>query len=224
MKIILRIAVVACLLIPLAAQSANIQISSLPFAITAPGTYVVTGDLTFSSPPQPNGTSVAAITISTALSGPVVVDLKGFTITGSGGETVGFGIGGGDGFFAGTNVPNTYPITIRNGILRNFPFGVWGEITNGGFLSNIVVNNLAIYLVDDPNGNGKAILFDKVNSSSVNNCSIHGGTLGIQDFGIEGGNSYNNDVFVGVNPIFIGAGGVSPAFTLTTSHCQFDAP
>jgi hypothetical protein len=47
MKIILKIAAAACLMIPLAAQSANIRISSLPFAITAPGTYVVTGNLTF---------------------------------------------------------------------------------------------------------------------------------------------------------------------------------
>src|SRR5260370_10114229 len=30
-------------------QSANIEISSLPFNITAPGTYVLTGDLTSSS-------------------------------------------------------------------------------------------------------------------------------------------------------------------------------
>jgi hypothetical protein len=91
MKITLRIAAAACLLIPLAAQSANIQISSLPFAITAPGTYVVTGDLTFSSPPQPNGASVAAITISTALSGPVVVDLKGLALIVEGDEK-GWGI------------------------------------------------------------------------------------------------------------------------------------
>jgi len=63
----------------------------LPFAITAPGTYVVTGDLTFSSPPQPNGASVAAITISTALSGPVVVDLKGLALIVEGDEK-GWGI------------------------------------------------------------------------------------------------------------------------------------
>jgi hypothetical protein len=49
------------LLSALSAQSANIKISSLPFNITAPGTYVVTGNLTFPA------TTAAAITISTAI-------------------------------------------------------------------------------------------------------------------------------------------------------------
>jgi hypothetical protein len=108
----------------LSALSANIPISYLPFAITAPGTYVLTGSLTFSSPPS--GDAVAAITVSTSISGPVIVDLKGFTLTGSAGNTLGVGIG----TFAGTNAPNTNPITIRNGTIKNFGFGVWAEIAN----------------------------------------------------------------------------------------------
>lgn len=64
------------LLSALSAPAANIKISSLPFAITVPGTYVVTGNLTFP------GTTNAAITISTDIPGPVIVDLKGFTLTG----------------------------------------------------------------------------------------------------------------------------------------------
>jgi hypothetical protein len=96
-----------------AAQSANIKISSLPFAITAPGTYVLTGNLSFSEIQN-----VAAITISTSVSGPVILDLKDFTLTGGGGDSIGIGIG----FFAGTNVSNTSPIAIRNGTLANFAF------------------------------------------------------------------------------------------------------
>jgi hypothetical protein len=215
MQIVLRIAAAAFLLIPLAAQSANIQISSLPFAITAPGTYVVTGDLTFSSPPDPNGNAVAAITVSTALSGPVVLDLKGFTLTGSGGYTVGVIIG----FAANTSVPNTYPITVRNGILQNFSVGVWAE--NNTTLANITVNNLIFFISNDPNGNGKGVIFDKVNSSTVTNCTFHAGTFGIQDNRSDGGNSYNNDTFVGVNPLLILAGGSSP---LISNRCQFDEP
>jgi hypothetical protein len=88
------------LLSALSAQAAIINIPSLPFAITATGTYVVTGNLTF-----PVTTNVAAITISTAIQGPVIVDLKGFTFTGAAGDSIGVGIG----LFAGTNGPNSYP-------------------------------------------------------------------------------------------------------------------
>jgi hypothetical protein len=65
---------------------------------------------------------VAAITIATSISGPVILDLKGFTLTGSAGNTLGVGIG----TFVGTNAPNTNPITIRNGTIKNFGFGVCG--------------------------------------------------------------------------------------------------
>jgi hypothetical protein len=51
----------------LSAQAANIKISSLPIAITASGTYVMSGSLTFSV----QSTGSAAITISTAIQRPV---------------------------------------------------------------------------------------------------------------------------------------------------------
>ena len=93
----------------LAAKSAKFQISSLPFNITAPGTYVLTGDLSSSVP------GVPAIRISTALTGPVVLDLKGFTITANsspGGSLISLG-------FQQTTT-NTFPITIKNGTLTTF--------------------------------------------------------------------------------------------------------
>jgi hypothetical protein len=49
-------------------------ITSLPFIITTPGTYVLAGDLSSTV------ANVDAIQISTATSGPVIVDLKGFTL------------------------------------------------------------------------------------------------------------------------------------------------
>src|SRR5215469_13468265 len=64
------------------AITSKIPINSLPFNITAPGTYVVTRNLTFSV--SSGGNPVAAITVPTSLSGPVVIDLKGFTLTGGG--------------------------------------------------------------------------------------------------------------------------------------------
>jgi hypothetical protein len=65
------------LLRALSAQSGNIRISSLPFAITAPGTYVLMGNLT---PPSASN----AITIDASVTGAVVVDPKIFTLTGTG--------------------------------------------------------------------------------------------------------------------------------------------
>jgi hypothetical protein len=125
------------LLSVLSAQAANIKISSLPFAVTAPGTYVVTGNLTSSAT-----TNVATITISTAIQGPVIVDLKGYTLTGAGGNSIRVGIG----LFAGTGGSNSYPITVRNGSLVNFGFGVWAEGYNFAILTDITVNNLIVQL------------------------------------------------------------------------------
>jgi hypothetical protein len=57
-----------------ALQAANIQILSLPFNITAPGNYVLTGNFNYSGSP--------AINITGPFSGPVVLNLKGHTING----------------------------------------------------------------------------------------------------------------------------------------------
>jgi hypothetical protein len=48
--------------------------------------------MTFTS--QQNGNAQGAISIPANLPGPVIVDLKGFTITGNGGTSVGVAIGG----------------------------------------------------------------------------------------------------------------------------------
>jgi hypothetical protein len=201
------------LLSALSAQSANIKISSLPFAITAPGTYVVTGNLTFPA------TNVAAITISTAIQGPVIVDLKGFTLTGAAGASIGVGIG----IFAGTNGPNSYPITVRNGSLVNFGFGVWAEGLSFALMSDITVNNLVIHLgATGQSGNGAGVLFASAVSSTVSNCTFSGGTYGIEDTASPGGNNYSNDTFIGVNPLFVTAenGGVPQVI----NHCLFGGP
>jgi hypothetical protein len=205
------------LLSALSAEAANIKISSLPFAITAPGTYVVTGNLTF--PIQPTGNTIAAITISTAIQGPVVLDLKGFTLTGAGGTSLGIGIG----TFAGTNGPNSYPITIRNGSLVGFGFGVWAEGYNFALMSNITVNNLVIQLgYPGPSINGAGVIFASAVSSTISNCSFSGGAYGIEDTASPGGNNYSNDTFTGVNPLFVTTqnGGIPQVI----NHCQFEGP
>ena len=59
------------------AQAANIPISALPFNITSPGTYVLVSDLNYTAQ------TGAAITILPNLSGPVILNLRGHTLTGS---------------------------------------------------------------------------------------------------------------------------------------------
>jgi hypothetical protein len=193
------------LLSVLSAQTANIPIYYLPFPITAPGTYVVTKNLS-SSETQ----NVAAITISTAVSGPVILDLKGFTLTGNSGGSIGIGVS------AGTNVPNTNPITIRNGTLANFAFGVVATLQ-----TDITVNNMTIH-VGSSETNAVGVFFGNVTSSTISNCSFSGGSFGIEDNASPGGNNYSNDTFVKSNPLFVLSqnGGIPQVL----SHCQFGGP
>jgi hypothetical protein len=114
----------------LSAPAADIQMTSLPFNITAPGTYVLTGDLSFAL-----GNGQAAIYVTTPVPGPVTIDLKGFTITGSGG---GYSVSG---ILVGYyGAYNAYPVTVRNGMIKNFGNGVWIYIQ-----TDVTVKNVAFY-------------------------------------------------------------------------------
>jgi hypothetical protein len=161
---------------------------------------------------------VAAITISTAIQGPVIVDLKGYTLTGAGGDSIGVGIG----LFAGTGGSNSYPITIRNGSLVNFGFGVRAEGYNFAVLTDITVNNLIVQLGSGQSGNGTGVIFGSVVSSSISNCSFSRGSYGIEDTASPGGNNYSNDTFVNTNPLVVTSqnGGIPQVI----SHCQFGGP
>jgi hypothetical protein len=99
-----------------AAKTSTIPISYLPFDITAPGTYVLTANLISTATRLNFEGYNGAINISGALMGPVVVDLKGFTLTGPGANSIGIDIGA-----FSNGLTNTYPITIRNGTLTKFP-------------------------------------------------------------------------------------------------------
>jgi hypothetical protein len=104
--------------------------------------YVLTGNLT--------SAASTGIDIQPPSGGPVIVDLKGFTITGGGVLAVGVNI------FAG---PNPYPITVRNGTIKNVSFGVWAEGNQpANALSNITVSNLNLFMVYPPAGNATGVL------------------------------------------------------------------
>ncbi|MBV8142978.1 MAG: hypothetical protein JOZ60_13145 [Verrucomicrobia bacterium] len=169
----------------LPAQSANVVISAVPFTITAPGTYVLAGNLT--CPATPNG----AINIPSNLPGPVVVNLKGFTITGPGGSTTGVSIAG--------QSTNTYPITVQNGTLNSFGVGV-DAVSLGPLhkhMHDITIDKIVVtptptsaYLYST------GFYFYEVSSSVVSNCTVNGGLYGIVDIPDEGNNSYSNDEMV----------------------------
>jgi hypothetical protein len=170
----------------LPAQSADVIISAVPFTITAPGTYVLAGNLI--CPASPTG----AINIPSNLQGPVDVNLKGFTITGPGGSTTGVSIVG--------QSTNTYPITVENGTLNSFGVGVDAESLgplhkhmHDITIKKIVVTPTAtsVYLYST------GFLFYEVSSSVVKNCTVNGGLYGIVDIPDEGSNSYSNDEMVG---------------------------
>jgi hypothetical protein len=156
-----------------AAKSTSIPISYLPFTITAPGTYVLTGNWNFAS----QNSIGPAIIISAAVTGPVVLDLKGFTMIGIV-DAVAVLIGQ-----TSSAVPNTYPITIRNGTFQNFGLGittygttVWTDIT----VNNMVFNNVS--------GQGsRGVVFANAQSSTISNCTFNGCDTGIFDTLSHGG-------------------------------------
>ena len=194
----------------------NIQISSLPFAIAAPGTYVLAADLTC---PTPQG---IAIVIPSNLSGPVILDLKGFTITGGGILSTGVGIGGG---FVGPIVSNAFPITVRNGTIKNVSFGVWAESNQlTAVLSGFTIANLALFTIQPPAGNSTCVIFGGyVEKSTVSNCNFNNATYGIQDTLSPGGNLYSNITWNNVGWILF----ILPAQAAPTGMlklCEFAAP
>jgi hypothetical protein len=192
----------------IAAQAADIQIRSLPYTITTPGTYVLTGNLSYSV-----NSSVGAINIFTTIGGPVVVDLKGFTITGPGGTSWGVTIG----VSTYNGVPNAYPITIRNGTIANFQFGITAE--NSTQLLDITVNNIIFDAVLGTNPTF-GIIFGRVASSTITSCTFNDAYYAIEDDSSAGGNSYNNDTFVrSIYALDVSTNGTSSPFTL--DRCQF---
>jgi hypothetical protein len=197
-----------------AAKSTSTQISSLPFNITAPGTYVLTGNLTFTSG------NLAGINVITNVSGPVVIDLKGYTITGPGTpgtETDGV-------LISNTGSINTYSITIRNGTISNCSFGISVDERTDVTINNIIFYEPAL-LSNAINVVG--VYLERSNFATVSNCTFNVTNTGLTAFGIEdfastGGNSYNNDTFVNIPfPLYV----LDPQqSTLTLDRCQFAAP
>jgi hypothetical protein len=121
-------------------------------------------------------------------------------------------------------VTNRFPITIRNGTLKNFDVGVWAETAQAAPLNHINVDNMTIFATTPaPNGNSAGIVFGGfIDSSTVSGCALYDSIIGIQDIDSNGGNSYTNITFTEVYyQLFILPYG--PA-TVVLSECHVKPP
>jgi hypothetical protein len=186
----------------------------LPFTISAPGTYVLTSNLT---------TASNAIVVNAPIAGPVIIDLKGFSITGPGPSVAGAIIYY-SGFF---NI--SPPITVRNGTISNFLVGLSVENQNNvtvGNQTNVTVNKIVF---NEPPSTTQQVGVELTRNSStiIENCTFSCGSNpgsasnGIIDFESVG-DSYNNNTFIKINiPLFV----QNPdQATTTLARCQFALP
>jgi hypothetical protein len=160
----------------LTAQAAPATIISyLPFTISAPGNYVLASNLAIA---QERGAAIT-ILISETTGGPILLDFKGFTLTGAGDFNGDVGIE-----IQGDGIANKYPITIQNGTVLIFAEGITATQ-----VSKLAIKNMAV------RGFIAGLGFDRVANSSVSNCQFSGSLdfgNGIVDGNSPGGNSYNN--------------------------------
>jgi hypothetical protein len=201
----------------------DIKISSLPFTITTPGTYVLSSNLSLSgAPPVQGGLSPIvnpadyAITINTAAAGPVILNLKGYTLSGNYVAVAVFV----------QNTSNATSTTIENGTLQGFDYGVvagFNAPSITSFLSNVDIENITFYGDETVD-----VLFSQVNSSTVSNCTFIGAIpghspteYGIEDGGTQTGNRYSNNSFDDGQSTELAVSSNSP---IVLKHCHFEPP
>jgi hypothetical protein len=193
-------------------QAANIQITYLPYIISAPGTYLLRSDLSYTSQQG------FAINILTNLAGSVVLDFNGHKITGAGAGSQSFGVqvGGGSEYAL-----NTYPITIRNGSLQGFFIGVDAEQGNLAGTTELTVNNMNFSTVSTSFATyGVKLLHTSY--SNIVNCVYTGTSYGILDGSTGGNNSYLNNTFNHVSSLIEIDTGSLP--TVTVEQCRTTVP
>jgi hypothetical protein len=207
-----------------AAKATSIPISFLPYSITTPGTYVLKGNLSYSV--FSTDTKFPAILIHNDVKGAVVLDLNGFTITGpaelsSGAVSYGILIGADNG--NEQPAPNAFPITVRNGSLTNFTFGV--DASQLG-LTHITLDHLTVshpaLLIGQTTG-----LYLSATASTVSDCNLLSYGFGINITGSALGvanNTYKNNTFTQVtSPFFmfpLGPGPIIFGIPSVTEHLQ----
>ena len=195
---------------------APVFITSLPYIITTPGSYVLCENLSYT------GGAVAAITIINANPQSIVLDLNGHSITGINTD-IGIQVSG-----------NIGTVTIQNGLVSQFFNGI---SVSGG---NVSINDIKLldiigYSLDIVGA--RNVVLDAVNSNTnsangfniiqsenlvAKNCQISGGTVGININSILGGIFENVQVFsTGSYGAYILAN-AGEVRGLSFSNCVFD--
>ena len=144
-------------------QLPGTPITSLPFTITLPGHYYVTRSLT-------GATGQSGITVSTS---NVSIDLGGFTLTG--GTTPGSGV----------SVGSLRNVTIRNGALRGWNFGILGTGCGNCRVDGVQASSSAATGIDI----GPQSVVSDCNAS-LNNLGIAGTSITIRNCTISENQTY----------------------------------
>jgi hypothetical protein len=179
-------------------QAANIPlqtpVSTVPVVITKPGHYYLVGNLFFTLPTPTSPPT--AITVNAP--GPVVIDMRGFTL--SGGGMVDFPA---DNYFTvdptGILIQSSN-VTVLNGTIHGFWNGVTANATAAGYptvyLSGIDIEGITFSQADND-----GTYLNHVNNSVVRNCQFIENYAGMTDSGSTTGNTYVNDKVVdSMNP------------------------
>jgi hypothetical protein len=169
-------------------------ITSLPFTISTSGNYYLPGNLSTTTP------AGAAITITAS---EVVLDLNGRTLstTATGFNSI------------GVLVYGTKDVTVQNGDIDGFAYGVYLGPNSSGNVKN-VVDNIRF------NGDGIAVTSVSGQSNWVKNCIIDGGDTGIYFFADLGGSRASNNIleaqqvleFPGMGVALVSLGGVGGTY------------
>jgi hypothetical protein len=170
-------------------------ITSVPYTISTSGNYYLATNLSVSSPVG------AAIIVNAS---EVILDLNGRTLSSTSGT--GFGVG--------IYVANQLDVTIQNGDIDGFQYGI--------YLAPNSTDNNAKNTVDNVrfNNDGFGVLSVSGQSNWVKNCIIDGGDIGIFFYADLGGSRASNNILeaqkvteqIGVGVALVSSGGMGTVF------------
>lgn len=148
-----KLLLLASMLPPFAISGFAINIGSLPYTIKKAGTYTLDRNLTFSGP----GTKAITVTASN-----VVLDLNGYTLTGTNGGNAVYAVYGSD----------ANSVTVQNGTINGFILGIYFEDSFQVLLQNLTVSNASTACIE----------LTTITTGTIQNCFI----LGTSSTGVYG--------------------------------------
>jgi hypothetical protein len=157
-------------------------ISTVPLVITKPGHYYFVADLYFKMPTTTSPST--AITVNAT--GPVVIDMRGFTLNGA--DRIDFPTAGYITIDPTGILIQSSNVTVMNGEVYGFWNGLMASGSSTAYLTGINLEGIEFFL----SGNDGSE-FNYVNNSIVKNCHYIYNYAGTSDGFTQTGNSYIND-------------------------------